>query len=63
MSMTATASAAAFVMMIGLRSPHAIPYQALLAAHASAQGVGGMHQSVMSAAHSSAMYNGVDAKI
>lgn len=56
-SMTATASAAAIALLIGLHSPHQIPYEVLLAAHANAQGGVGLHQTLVSSAHSSTLYS------
>ncbi len=56
-SLTATASAAALALMIGIHSPRQISYEVLLAAHENAQGVGGVHQTVMAAAHSSSLYS------
>jgi anti-sigma-K factor RskA len=49
-SMTATASAAVVALAVALHTPRQIPFQTLMAAHASAHGVGGVHQNVVSAA-------------
>ena len=55
-SLTATASAAALALMVGLHSPRQISYEVLLAAHQSAQG-GGVHQTLIAAEHSSSLYS------
>jgi anti-sigma factor RsiW len=56
-SLTATASAAAVALMIGIHSPRQISYEVLLAAHENAQVGGGVHQTLMSAATGSSLYN------
>jgi len=53
-----SASAAALALMVGLHTPsHQISYDVLLAAHENAQSGTGLHQTLISSAHSSALYS------
>jgi anti-sigma factor RsiW len=56
-SLTATASAAALALMVVMHSPRHISYEVLLAAHENAQGVGGVHQTLVAAERSSSLYS------